>query len=98
MIGIGVNDQNGRHLAASLYDITDLNNPNPLVARSEVSGTGYGWDYSEANWDHRAFAVLDNAVNATAPTGEAEHGLVLLPFAGYHYDSGHWTYKAAVQM
>jgi hypothetical protein len=87
LIGIGVNDENGRQLAVSLYDITQLANPEPMIARAEVSGDGYGWDWSEANWDHRAFTVLDNAVNVQAPTGETETGLVLLPFSSWDWDT-----------
>ncbi|TKD03782.1 hypothetical protein E8A74_24635 [Polyangium fumosum] len=98
LVGIGVDDQNGRKLAVSLYNITDLENPNPLLAREEVAGEDHGWNWSEANWDHRAFSVLHNAVNVTAPTGETETGLVLLPFAGYKYVNGSYSYESAVQI
>ncbi|HWN70471.1 MAG TPA: beta-propeller domain-containing protein, partial [Haliangium sp.] len=88
LIGIGINDENGRQLAVSLYDITQLANPEPMITRAEVSGEEGGWDWSEANWDHRAFTVLDNAVNVQAPTGETETGLVLLPFSSWDYGTG----------
>jgi hypothetical protein len=97
LIGIGVNDENGRKMAVSLYDITNLSNTTPMVTRAEVSGSGSGWSWSEANWDHRAFTVLDNAVNVQAPTGETETGLVLLPFSVWSYDSG-WRMISAVQI
>ena len=85
-------------MAVSLYDITDLENPNPLVAREQVEGQNEGWNWSEASWDHRAFTVADHAVNVQAPTGEAETGLVLLPFTGYQWVNGHYEVRTAVQM
>jgi hypothetical protein len=94
LIGIGVNDEGGRQtLAVSLYDIEDLTNPHPLVSRAEVEAD-YSW--SEANWDHRAFSVLENAVEIAGPDGAVETGLVLLPFSGW---SDSWReYTAAVQI
>jgi hypothetical protein len=98
LIGIGMNDENGRKLAVSLYDITDLTNPNPLITRREVTGADGDWNWSEASWDHRAFTVLDDAVNVTAPGGEAETGLVLLPFSGWSQQSGRRAWVSAVQI
>jgi hypothetical protein len=88
LIGIGINDENGWQLAVSMYDITNLSNPDPLLARVEVSGSSGGWNWSEANWDHRAFSVLEGAVSVQAPTGELETGLVLLPFSGWNQAQG----------
>lgn len=95
LVGIGRNDQNNRNtLAVSLYDIVNLKNPNPLLARAEIALDG-GW--SEANWDDRAFTVLDNGANALAPDGKTrETGLVLLPFSGY--DQSDSVYKSGVQI
>ena len=94
LVGIGVDDEGGRRAAAaSLYDITDLTNPSPLVARATV-GTDGGW--SEANWDHRAFSVIEDAVAASAPDGTPETGLILLPFSGWREMDG--DYQAAVQI
>ncbi len=84
LIGIGVNDEDGRRLAVSMYDTTELSNPEPLIERAEVSGSAGGWNWSEASWDHRAFSVLENAVAIEAATGELETGLVLLPFSGWN--------------
>ncbi len=95
LIGIGINDENGWQLAVSMYDITNLANPEPLLARAEVSGSSGGWNWSEANWDHRAFSVLEGAVSVVAPTGELETGLVLLPFSGWNDDQG---YNSGVQI
>jgi hypothetical protein len=94
LIGIGMNDENGtRKVAVSLYDITDLTNTNPMLARAEVEAD-YSW--SEANWDHRAFSVVEDAVSIAAPDGTLETGLVLLPYNGWNTD---WsTYTAAVQI
>jgi hypothetical protein len=95
LVGIGVDDEDGRRTAAvSLYDITDLSNPVPLLARASV-GTDSSW--SEASWDHRAFSVIEGAVDVTAPDGvTAETGLVLLPFNGFSEIDG--EYQAAVQL
>jgi len=92
LIGIGVNDDAGRTMSVSLYDITDLANLNPLLARADVEAD-YSW--SEASWDHRAFSVLEDAV-AVDSGGVTETGLVLLPFSGWNDD---WNeYTAAVQI
>jgi hypothetical protein len=88
LIGIGVNDENGRSLAVSMYDITNLANPDPMIARAEIAGTSGGWSWSEANWDHRAFSVLEGAVSVQAANGELETGLVLLPFQGWNDQQG----------
>ena len=93
LVGIGINDENGRQVAVILYDITDLSNPEPLIARAEVEVKS---SWSEANWDHRAFSVLEDAVQVGGPNGEAETGLVFLPFTAFgHADS---RYSAAVQI
>jgi hypothetical protein len=93
LLGIGINDEGGRTLAVSLYDITDLTNPEPLVARAQVESDR---SWSEANWDHRAFSILEDVVEIEGPDGELETGLVLLPFQGYNSD---WEqYTAGVQI
>ncbi len=94
LIGIGVNDEGGsRTMAVSLYDITDLDNASPMVARAEVEADD---SWSEANWDHRAFSVIEDVVAVTAPDGTPESGLVLLPFTGW--SEGSDGYVAAVQI
>jgi hypothetical protein len=81
LIGVGVDDAGaGRTVAVSLYDVTDLANPEPLVMRANV---GLESSWSGASWDHRAFSVLEDAANATANDGTPETGLVLLPFSGW---------------
>jgi len=92
LIGIGVNDESSRNMAVSLYDITDMANPAPLVARAEVQASG---SWSEAQWDHRAFSVVENAAIAVGPKGEEETGLVLLPFSGWD-ESGGYTYATQI--
>lgn len=77
----------------SLYDITDITNPDPFIARQHVEAS---WSWSEANWDDRAFSVLEDAVQVNNADGEPETGLVLLPFSGWDRDSQ--TYTAAVQI
>jgi hypothetical protein len=93
LIGIGVNDEAGRTLSVSLYDIVDLTNPDPLVARADVEADS---SWSEALWDHRAFSVLEDAVEVAGPGGVLETGLVLLPFSGWNQDRS--TYTSAVQI
>jgi hypothetical protein len=93
LIGIGVNDEEGRAMSVSLYDITDLTNPEPLTARADVE---QAWGWSEALWDHRAFSVIEGAANSVGPNGEAETGLVLLPFSGWSDEVNGYT--AAVQI
>jgi hypothetical protein len=94
LVGIGRNDEGNRNrLAVSLYDITDIDNPSPLIDRDEVN---LEWGSSEAQWDDRAFTVLDDAVNVTAGNGTPETGLVLLPFEGWN--EGTQEYVAQVQI
>ena len=93
LIGIGMNDQGGTTMAVSLYDIEDLTNPEPLLAREEVSADN---SWSEAAWDDRAFSVLEDVVSVPGPGGVTETGLVLLPYSGW--DSGYTTYQSAVQI
>ncbi|MCU0663364.1 MAG: beta-propeller domain-containing protein [Myxococcota bacterium] len=93
LIGIGRNDTNGWTVAVSLYDITDISNPNPFLARAEVDAQ-HAW--SEASWDDKAFSVIEDAASVAAPGGELETGLVLLPFSGW--DDENNTYSAGVQI
>ncbi len=93
LIGIGKNDENGVKLAVSLYDVVDPNNLDPLLKRREIDLAG-GW--SEANWDDRAFSVLENATEAVSAKGVVETGLVLLPFSGW--DENSKEYVSAVQI
>lgn len=98
LIGIGIDDADGRRLAVSLYDITDLSNPEPLVERVNVSGADGRWDYSEALWDHRAFSILDDAVSVQAPGGETETGIILLPFRSHRIVDGYWRQVNGTQI
>ena len=92
LIGIGVNDEGSRTMAVSLYDITDLSNPDPFITRAEVEADS---SWSEARWDDRAFSVLQDAVEVEA--GDTlETGLVLLPFSGYSQEEE--RYISAVQI
>ncbi len=93
LIGIGTNDEGGRRMAVSFYDVTDLRNPDPLLARAEVESDS---SWSEASWDDRAFSVVENAVEVTSPRGVTETGLVLLPFSGWNFDDE--THISAVQI
>jgi hypothetical protein len=92
LVGVGVNDETGqRTVAVSLYDITDLSNNNPLVARAEVALDN---SWSQANWDDKAFSVIEDAVSPEVAGGET--GLVLVPFQGYKQN--YQEYIAGVQI
>lgn len=92
LVGIGVNDEGGkRKVAVSLYDVTDLANPNPLIERAEVD-LEHSW--SEASWEHRAFSVIEDAVAAEGDGLGMETGLVLLPYSGWDNDG----YTSGVQL
>lgn len=94
LIGIGKNDENGSTMAVSLYDITDLSNPSPMITRAEVE---LDWSWSEAQWDDRAFSVLEKATSIPSPDGSVtETGLVLLPFSGWNETEK--RYISAVQI
>ncbi len=94
LVGIGINDENGRKLAVSLYDVSDLTNQSPMLAREEID---LDWGWSEANWDDRAFTVVEKGTSVLAADGVTlETGLVLLPFQGW--DSQSKEYISAVQI
>lgn len=83
LIGIGTDDQGTRSLAVSLYDVSDISNPQPLLDRERVvAGTD-----SVANWDHQGFSVLEDAVAVPGPGGITETGLVLLPVTDWSVPS-----------
>ncbi len=93
LVGIGVDDAQGSAMAVSLYDIEELENPDPFIAREAI---GNSWSWSEARWDDRAFSVLEDAVSVEGPGGVTETGLVLLPFTGWNPEQERYT--AAVQI
>jgi hypothetical protein len=96
LIGIGTDDAEGnRKVAVSLYDITDLRNPNPLVAREVVESKN---SYSTASWDDKAYSVIEGGVSIPSAKDPSilETGLVLLPFVGY--DDTYQHTKAGVQI
>lgn len=81
LLGIGHNDaNNSRLLSVSLYDAVNLDNATPLLARADIELNGA---YSEANWDDRAFSVIENAVSVRGANDTEETGLLLLPFSGW---------------
>ena len=95
LIGVGRNDENNRRvLSVSLYDSGNLKNRQPLIVRA---ATDLSNSWSEANWDDRAFTVLENATNVLALDGKTvETGLVLLPYSGW--DSASSEYRSGVQI
>ncbi|MET0284169.1 MAG: beta-propeller domain-containing protein [Polyangiales bacterium] len=96
LIGIGTDDAGGsRKVAVSLYDITDLHNANPLVAREVVESKN---SYSTASWDDKAYSVIEGGVSIPSAKDPSvlETGLVLLPFVSY--DDSYQSAKAGVQI
>jgi hypothetical protein len=101
LIGIGATkDEDGTTAAVSLYDVSDAaeDTPraigrHPLIAQEEVA-IPYSW--SDGSWDHRAFSVLENAVEVEGPGGVVETGLVLLPYTGWNEETE--EYASAVQI
>ena len=95
LVGVGYNDANSRRaLSVSLYNITDLSSAAPLLARADVDLAN---SWSEANFDDRAFRVLENATSIVAADGKTvETGMVLLPFTGYNDSTG--QYQSGVQV
>lgn len=95
LLGVGHNDENNRRsLAISLYDVTNLTNKQPMLARAEID-LSHSW--SEANWDDRAFTVLEAATDVLASDGKTrETGLVLLPFVAWDATSS--AYQSGVQI
>ncbi|HKU38829.1 MAG TPA: beta-propeller domain-containing protein, partial [Polyangiales bacterium] len=94
LIGVGSNDANQRRtVSVSLYDTTNIDNPRPMLARADLTLDS---SYSEAQWDDRAFSVLEDAVDVAAADGTRETGLVLVPFQGY--DANKQQYIAQVQI
>lgn len=95
LLGVGHNDENNsRKLAISLYDVTNLTNKQPLLSRAEID-LSHSW--SEANWDDRAFTVLEAATDVLANDGKTrETGLVLLPFVAWDATSS--AYQSGVQI
>jgi hypothetical protein len=81
LVGVGSNDTSGRRtISISLYDTTNIDNPQPLLARADLALDN---SYSEAQWDDRAFSVIEGAVNVQSSNGTAETNLILVPFQGY---------------
>src|SRR6185436_112717 len=75
LIGVGRNDENNTSkMSVSLYDATSVTNAEPLLARADIDLT---YSYSQAQWDDRAFSVLEDAVTAQAEDGTTEKNLVL---------------------
>ncbi len=96
LVGVGQDDQagaEGRAIAVSLYS-TDLELASPFIGRA--AGDLSGWSWSEAQWDDRAFSVIEGAVEVMSAGGQVETGLVLLPFSGYDQEERSW--RSGVQM
>lgn len=79
LVGIGRSgDDSGAAagLALQLFDVSDPSSPTRIHQR--VIGTGDGWSYSEAEWDHHAFTYSGDVLS--------------LPIYTYDYDAstGEW--------
>lgn len=94
LIGVGVSSEFSGTPAVSLYDVSDLSNPSPLLTRVEVE---VGYATSHATRDTNASTVLEDAVSLLSPGGEAtETGLVLLPLQAY--DGANQRYVSGTQL
>jgi hypothetical protein len=85
LIALGIDDtENQRRTAISLFDVSEPSNPT-LIERVPV-GEGYSW--SAANYDPKAFKILD------------DDGIILLPFQTWGEDpiTGRWTYSGGLQL
>lgn len=82
----------GSKVEVSLYDVTDLSNTSPLLARSEIDLAR-----SETIWDDRVLTVLEDVTSIPSPDGSViETSMVLLPFLGW--DEAANRYVSAVKI
>ena len=58
LIALGVDDQDGRRVMVSLFDVTNPANPQRL----DYASFGERWSWSEAYGDVKAFTVLDDMI------------------------------------
>jgi hypothetical protein len=94
LVGVGSNDtQQRRTVSVSLYDTTNIDNPNPMLARADLALDN---SYSEAQWDDRAFSVIEDAVNVKSANGTTETGLILVPFQGYESKNQHYVSQVQI--
>jgi hypothetical protein len=68
------------NLTASLYDVSNLTNPNLLSSVGLSSNANTSWGYSPATYDQKACNVM------------ADAGLVTLPYSCYHSDGSSANY------
>ena len=67
LVSIGIDPTNGWRVAVSLFDVRDP--AKPALYDKVLLGENHSW--SEANYDEKAFSVMDEA------------GLILVPYQGY---------------
>ncbi|MCC7537430.1 MAG: beta-propeller domain-containing protein [Deltaproteobacteria bacterium] len=72
LVGLGIDDTDGRRVSLSLFDVSDPAAPRLLDRLS----SGSEWSWSEASWERKAWTV------------DAEAGLVLFPYSGYDSETG----------
>jgi hypothetical protein len=89
LLGVAVDDvtADSDRVTVSLYDIADLANPSPLVARLEVLGLGVGDELATASWNYRGLTIHEDSAAVQAPTGELETGMILIPFRSNWYEN-----------
>lgn len=82
LLGVGQNDLNNKsQLSISLYDTTNLQSAQPLLARAD---SDLDANLHSAIWDKRGYSVLENVTDLPSADGKArETGLLLLPYYGY---------------
>lgn len=58
LIALGVDDENGRRVMVSLFDVSDPSDPKRL----DYASFGEGWSWSSAYTDVKSFTVLDDMI------------------------------------
>jgi len=79
LLAVGIDDQNSWRTKISLFDVADPANPAELS--TVIVGTENSYNYSEANYDWKAFKIFENL----------EVPLILVPSRGYSDNWGKVT-------
>ncbi|MGA1868465.1 MAG: beta-propeller domain-containing protein [bacterium] len=84
LIALGVDDTIGRKVSVSLFDVSDMKDPQ--LMRRVSFGEGNGWSSSTAYGDVKALTVIDDS------------GLILLPYSTSVTTGGRYTQDHRLQL
>lgn len=70
LIGLGIDDTEGREVSLTLFDVSDAANPRLL----DRLNSGSGWSWTSASWERKAWTV------------DEESGVILFPYSSYSND------------